>query len=114
MGDAEHLFSIKVKGESVKELITMWGQVLAGLAKSPDEATLQALLLRNLGQCKVMDQDLAYHDRLLPSESNTSYDYLMRRPRAVIERNRLHWYRDELRRAIGGGWVTPVGKGKGE
>ena len=32
----------------------------------------------------------------------------MRCARAVIERSRLHWYRDELSRSIGGGWVNPV------
>jgi hypothetical protein len=51
---------------------------------------------------------------MLPSDPDKSYDYLMRCARAVIERNRLHWYRDELSRSIGGGWVNPVGKGKGK
>ncbi len=68
---------------------------------SPDEATQQALLLRNLRQRKAMDQDVAYYDRLPPSDSNNSYDC-------------LRWSRDELSRSIGGGWVNPVGKGKGK
>ena len=98
--------------EKLQEFVTTWDQVLVGLAKSPDEATTQALILRNLRQCKAMDQDIAYYDDLPANDSNKSYDYLMRCARAVIERNRLHWYRDELSRAIGGGWVSPVGKGK--
>ena len=110
--DTEHLFSVKMKGEKLQEFITTWDQVLAGLAKGPDDATLQALLLRNLRQCKTMEQDIAHYDRKLPSDPDKSYDYLMRCARAVIERSRLHWYRVELSRSIGGGWVNPVGKGK--
>ncbi len=41
-------FSVKLKGEKLQEFITTWDQVLAGLAKGPDDATLQALALRNL------------------------------------------------------------------
>ncbi len=109
-----------MKGEKLHEFIPTWDQVLAGLTKSPDEATLQAFLLRNLRQCEAMDQDIAYYDRLPPSDSNKSHDYLMKCARAVTEHNRLHWYRDELSRSIGGGWVNLVGQekdkgnGKGE
>ena len=112
--DTEHLFSVKMKGERLQEFVTTWDQVLAGLAKEPDSSTLQALLLRSLRHCKAMEQDIAYYDRMLPSDPDKSYDYLMRCARAVVERNRLHWYRDELSRSIGGGWVNPVGKGKGK
>ena len=61
--DTEHLFSVKMKGEKLQEFITTWDQVLAGLAKGPDDATLQALLLRNLRQCKTTEQDIAHYDR---------------------------------------------------
>ena len=55
----EHLFSVKMKGEKLQDFVTTWDQVLAGLAKGPgDDATLQALLLRNLRQCKAMEQDI--------------------------------------------------------
>ena len=86
--------------------------MLAGLGKGPDESTLQALLLRNLRQCKAMEQDIAHYDRKAPNDPEKSYAYLMRCARAVIDRNRLHWYRDEMSRSIGGGWVNAVGKGK--
>ncbi len=61
-----------MKGDQLQEFITTWDQVLAGLAKAPDDTTLQALPLCNLRQCNVMDQDIAYYDRLPPSDSNKS------------------------------------------
>ncbi len=73
---------------------------------------MQALLLRNLRKRKAMGQGVADYNRLPPSDSNKSYDYLMRRARTVFERNRLRWHRDEPSRSIGGGWVNSVGKGK--
>ena len=101
-----------MKGQKPQDFVATWDQVLAGRAKGPDGATLQALLLGNLRQCKAMEQDIAHYDRKLPSDPDKSYDHLMRCARAVIERSRLQWYRDELSRSIGGGWVNPVGKGK--
>lgn len=109
--DTEHLFSIRMRGETLHDCITTWDQVLAGVAKVPDESTLQALLLRNLRQCKPVEQDIAFYDRLPGNDSNKSYGYLMRCARAVVERNRLHCYRDEMSRSIGGNWVNPAGKG---
>ena len=75
--ETEHLFSVKMKGEKLQDFVTTWDQVLAGPAKGPDDATLQALLLRNLRQCKAMEQDIAHYDRKLPSDPDKSYDYLM-------------------------------------
>jgi hypothetical protein len=49
----------------------------------------------------MMDQEIAYYDRLPPSDGDKSYDYLMRRAHGAIERDRLHWHRNELSRAIG-------------
>jgi hypothetical protein len=112
--DTEHLFSIRMRGEKLHYFITTWDQVHAGLAKVPDESNLQALLLRNLRQCKPMDQDIAFYDRLPANDANKSYDYLMRCAGAVVERNRLHWYRDEMSRSIGGNWVNPAEKGSGK
>ena len=40
--DTEHLFSVKMKCEKLQEFITTWDQVLAGLAKGPDDATFAA------------------------------------------------------------------------
>ena len=60
--DTEHLFLVKMKGEKLHEFITLWDDVLAGLGKGPDDSTLQALLLRNLRQCKAMEQDIAHYD----------------------------------------------------
>ena len=111
--DTEHLFSVKMKGEKLNEFIALWDDVLAGLGEGPDESTLQALLLRNLRQCKAMEQDIAHYDRKPPNDPEKSYSYLMRCARAVVDRNRLHWFRDEMSRSIGGGWVnSAVGKGK--
>ena len=74
--DTKHLFSIRLRGDRLQEFIATWDQALAGLAKVPDEATLQALFLRNLRQCRSMEQDIAYYDRLPSSDANESYDYL--------------------------------------
>ena len=114
--DTEHLFSIKMKGDRLQEFITTWDQVLTGLDKVPDEQTLRALLLRNLRHCKSMEQDLAYYDRLPPGDVNKCYAYLLRTARALLDRNRLLWFRDELTRSIGGGsgWVNPAEKGGGK
>ena len=63
-----------------------------------------------------MEQDIAHYDRKASNDPEKSYNYLMRCARAVIDRSRLHWYREELSRSIGGGWVNPVvekGKTKG-
>ena len=99
--DTKHLFSIRMRGEKLHDFITTWDQVLAGLATVPDESTLQALLLRNLRQCKPMDQDIAFYDRLPANDANKSYDYLMRCARSfgtkqaplVPRRNEpVHWW----------------------
>ena len=111
--DPEHLFSVKMKGEKLHEFITLWDDVLAGLGKGPDDSTLQAFLLRNLRQCKAMEQDIAHYDRKPFNDPEKSYSYLMRCARAVVDRNRLHWFRDEMSQSIGGGWVnSAAGKGK--
>ena len=64
----------------MQEFITTWDNVLTGLAKGPDDTTLQALLLRNLRQCKAMEQDIAHNDRKASNDPEKSYNYLMLRP----------------------------------
>ncbi len=115
--DTEHLFSVKMRGDRLAEFLSSWDQVIAGLKKIPTDDTLLALLMRNLRTCKAMDPDIAYFDRLPSDHSDKSYEYILRCARAVIERNRLQWYRDELSRSLNGGWVNAgkaKGKGKGK
>ncbi len=76
--EAEHLFSIKLQGDRLQDLVTTWDQVLSGLGEAPNEQTLRALPLGNLRRCKAMEQDLAYRDRLPPGHEEKSYDYLLR------------------------------------
>ncbi len=109
--DTEHLFSVKMRGERLAEFLTTWDQVIAGLRNVPNDETLLALLMRNLRTCRAMESDIAYFDRLAVGHADKSYEYLLRCARAVVERNRLQWYRDELSRSLTGGWVN-VGKGK--
>ena len=72
-------------------------------------------MLRNLRHCKAMEQDLSHYDRLPPGDENKCYSYLLRTARTVLDSNRLHWYRDELSRSIGGtGWAKPAEKGGGK
>ena len=110
--DTEHLLSVKMRGDRLAEFLSSWDQVIARLKKVASEDTLLALLMRNLRTRKAMDPDIAYFDRLPSDHSDTSYEYILRCARAVIERNRLQWYRDELSRSLNGGWVN-AGKAKG-
>ena len=113
--ETEHFFSIKMKGDRLQEVVITWDQVLSGLDKTPEEQTLRALMLRNLRHCKAMGKDLSHYDRLPPGNENRCYSYLLRTARTVLERKRLHWYRDELSRSIGvTGWVNSPEKGGGE
>ncbi len=60
--------------------------------------------------CKAMEQDLAHCDRLPPGHEEKSYDYCSA-ARALLEHSRLRWFRGELCRSIGGGWVNAADKG---
>ena len=61
-----------------------------------------------------MEQDVAFYDRLATGSPEKNYAYLLRCAKTVVERHRLHWYRDELSRSIGAtGTAAPAGGTKG-
>ena len=73
---------------------------------------LEALFLRQVRKCKIMESDLTYYDRLAPNGDEKNYEYLIRRAREVVERNRLQWLCDEVSRSIQGrGSAAAAGHG---
>ena len=112
----EHLLSVTMKQHQLDKFVADWDLVLAGIAKKPEDSTLEALFLRQLRVCKLMNDDIREYDKLESSDPNRSYAWLKRAATRVIERRRLHTHQQQMQTHIHGSPVLPVGpwKGKGK
>ncbi len=64
-----------------------------------------------------MEVEVAYHDRFAPGRRHENYEHLHRCAKAVFERDRLTWFKDEVVRSVDGRETivaAPKGGGKGE
>ena len=109
-----------MKGNQLEQFLNEWDLVLAGVAKKPDDTTLEVLFLRQVRTCSLMNDDVRDYDKLEQGSSEKSYEALKRCAARVIERKRLHTHQQQMQQQIAGGNALPgfpydkeKGKGKG-
>ncbi len=61
--------------------------MLVGMTKVPHDEVLEVLFLQQLRKSAVLEQDLAFYDRL--DADNKSYQFLLSSVRRYLERKRI-------------------------
>ncbi len=83
----QDLISAQLKNGDVRTFMTSWEAMLVGMTKVPHDEVLEVLFLQQLRKSAVLEQDLAFYDRL--DADNKNYQFLLSSLRRHLERKRI-------------------------
>ena len=100
--DIEDLMAVTLVNDDLRDFITRWDAVIAGMTSEPDMMWKQAYFHNAIKTFKPLSHDLAVYDRTPEGEPNRSYDFLMKAARDYLERRRLEKMRQATKKSVSG------------
>ena len=105
--DFEDLLSVQLINEDLKNFMTRWDTVIAGMGNEQNEKTLEALFHRQILKFRPLSHDLNEYERAEEGTEKHSYKSLIDASRNYLERKRLVHMRDAMSSNTTGRGRTP-------
>ena len=105
--DFEDLLSVQLINEDLKNCMTRWDTVIAGMGNEQNEKTLEALFHRQIRQFRPLRHDLNEYERAEEGTEKRSYKFLIDASRNYLERKWLVHMRDAMSSNTTGRGRTP-------
>ena len=105
--DFEDLLSVQLINEDLKNFMTRWDTVIAGMGNEQNEKTLEALFHRQIRKFRPLSHDLNEYERAEEGTEKHSYKFLIDASRNYLERKRLVHMRDAMSSNTTGRGRTP-------
>ena len=105
--DFEDLLSVQLINEDLKNFMTRWDTVIAGMGNEQNEKTLEALFHRQIRKLRPLSHDLNEYERAEEGTEKHSYKFLIDASRSYLERKRLVHMRDAMSSNTTGRGRTP-------
>eukprot|EP00435_Cladocopium_sp_Y103_P069313 s659_g33.t1 len=96
----QDLFSVKLKGDSLRGFISSWDQVIAGIPKIPDISVLETLFFNQEQNSKAIAHDLQEYHSAEDGTDKKSYDFLVAAVRRYLDREGLESNRERVARNL--------------
>ena len=105
--DFEDLLSVQLINEDLKNFMTRWDTVIAGMGNEQNEKNFEALFHRQIRKFRPLSHDLNEYERAEEGTEKHSYKFLIDASRNYLERKRLVHMRDAMSSNTTGRGRTP-------